>query len=228
MCGSILAKSALRCLPTTNCPLAGNPGVILMSMKRYVGIAAVFCIYLCGRIATAEQHALSIPNVRSGAAKLRQHGRLTILEIVSPPRSTLRVPLTHPSDYRQGTNAPYEAHIVAESPNHFLIFTDAFASNPGNIQGHCGASPTGERYVHVVSLEAPQHESLSVLIDSCLLDIEPSAQNPEWIARPDSAGFVGSLKLSFESGTQPTSIFYIAPDGSVSRPKTELNRSSSQ
>jgi hypothetical protein len=171
----------------------------------------------------AEEHAITIRNVRSGTVILRPQGRLTILEIKSRVGSAQRVALSHPSDYHQGTNPPYEAHSVAESPNHFLIFTDTFASNPGNIQGHCGASETGERFVHVVALEAIPHETLSVLMDSCLLDLEPTSRSPEWIAKPDSAGFTGRIILSFERGTQPTAVYYVAPDGGVTRPQIGPN-----
>jgi len=171
--------------------------------------------------ARAAERAITIRNVRSGTVILRQQGRLTILEIKSRAGSSQRVALSHPSNYRQGTNAPYEAHLVTESPNHFLIFTDTFASNPGNIQGHCGASETGERFVHVVALGSITHETLSVLMDSCLLDLEPTSRSPEWIAKPDSAGFVGRIILSFEGGTQPTAVYYVAPDGAVTRPEID-------
>ncbi|MCU1272653.1 MAG: hypothetical protein JWO48_84, partial [Bryobacterales bacterium] len=119
--------------------------------------------------------------------------------------------------------APYEAHLVAESPNHFLIFTDTFASNPGNIQGRCGGSQTGERFVHVVTLGAIPHETLSVLMGSCLLDLEPTARSPEWVAKPDSAGFNGRIVLTFASATQPTAVYYVAPDGAVTRPQIGQN-----
>jgi hypothetical protein len=128
--------------------------------------------------------------------------------------------LTHPSDYLQGTNAPYEARLIAESTQHFLIFTDTFASNPNNIQGQCGAS-TGERFVHVVALGAMPHETLSVLVESCWLDIEPAATTPEWTAKRDSAGFIGKLTLRFDGGSQPTTVYYVSPDGEVSRPGPE-------
>jgi hypothetical protein len=134
-----------------------------------------------------------------------------------------RVALTHPSDYRQGTNAPSEANLVGEDPNHFLIFTDVFASNPGNTQGHCGASETGERFLHVVALGAIPHETLSVLFDSCLLDLEPTARSPEWIAKSDSAGFVGRVILSFERSAQPTAVYYVTQDGAVTRPEISPN-----
>jgi hypothetical protein len=171
----------------------------------------------------AEKHTITIRDVRSGAAILRQRERLTILEIKSFAGPSQRVALSHPSDYRQGTSAPYELHLVAENPHHFLIFTDTFASNPGNVQGHCGASETGERFLHVVALEAIPHETLSVLLDSCLLDLEPTSRSPEWIAKSDSAGFVGRIILSFERGKQPTTVYYVAPDGAVTRPEINPN-----
>jgi hypothetical protein len=171
----------------------------------------------------AEEPLIAIRNVRSGTAILRQQGRLTILEIKSRAGSSERVALSHPSDYRQGTNVPYETHLVAESANHFLIFTDTFASNSGDIQGHCGASETGERFVHVVALGAIPHETLSVLVDSCLLDLEPTSRSPEWIAKSDSAGFIGRIVLSFEGGTHATAVYYVAPDGAVTRPEVDPN-----
>jgi hypothetical protein len=148
---------------------------------------------------------------------------LTVLEIKSRSGSSQRIALSHPSDYRQGTNAPYEAHLIAESSNHFLTFTDTFASNPGNIQGRCGASDPGERFIHVVALGAIPHETLSALMDSCLLDLEPTAQSPEWIAKHDSAGFTGKLILSFETGTLRKATYYVDPDGNVSRPDMVLD-----
>jgi len=171
--------------------------------------------------AAVEKHSITIANLRSGTATLRQQQRLTILEIKSRAGAVHRVALSHPSDYRQGTNAPYEAQLITESPNHFLIFTDTFASNPSNVQGRCGASETGERFIHVVALDAIPHETLSVLMDSCLLDLEAAPQSPTWIAKSDSAGFVGRIVLSFEQGTRPSIAYYIAPDGAVTRPQPE-------
>lgn len=174
-------------------------------------------------LAVAQQPPLRIPHVRSGRAELLQQGRVTILEL-SPPRGPVqRIALTHPSDYRQGTDAPFDARLIAESPNRFLIFTDTFASNPGNIQGKCGASETGERFVHVVALGAVPHETLSTLVESCLLDLEATQGSPKWLAKPDSAGFVGQLILPFEPGKQPTTVYYVGPDGSVTRPEIKPN-----
>lgn len=148
---------------------------------------------------------------------LRQEGRLTVLEVRSRTGAKQRIALNHPSDYRQGMNPPHEAKLIAEDPGRFLIFTDRFESNPSNVQGHCGASE-GERFVHVVSLETIPHETLSVLIESCLLDLEPTSRSPEWIAKRDSAGFIGKLVITYEPDTSPSLTYWVAPDGSVTRP----------
>ena len=174
-------------------------------------------------LAAAQRPPVTILHVRSGRAELLQQGRLTILELSTPKRPVQRIALTHPSDYRQGTDAPVDARVIAESPHRFLIFTDTFASNPGNVQGKCGASETGERFVHVVALGPIPHETLSALVDSCLLDLEATPASPEWLAKPDSAGFVGQLVLRFEPHTQPTAVYYLGPGGSVSRPEIKPN-----
>jgi hypothetical protein len=178
---------------------------------------------LAATLAVAQQRPMTIPHVRSGHAQLLQQGRLTILEFAAPESPVQRIALTHPSEYRQGTSVPFDARLIAESPHRFLIFTDTLASNPGNIQGQCGASSTGERFVHVVALGAVPHETLSALVESCLLDLESTPTSPEWLAKPDSAGFVGQLILRFGRGTQPTTIYYVGSDGSVSRPQTKPN-----
>ena len=176
-------------------------------------------------LAFAAQRPVTIPSVRSGHAELIQKGRLTILELAPPKVRVQRIALTHPSDYQQGSNAPFKAQLIAESPGHFLVFTDSFDSNPGNPQGQCGAyGPTeedrgGERFVHVVALGDIPHETLSVLVESCLLDLESSPTSPEWVAKTDSAGDIGQLILRFERGTQVTTIYYVTADGSVTRPK---------
>lgn len=174
-------------------------------------------------LAAAQRRPVTIPHVRSGRAELLQEGRLTILELSSPKGPVQRIALTHPTDYRQGTDAPFDARLIAESPHRFIIFTDTFASNPGDIQGKCGGNETGERFVHVVALGAIPHETLSALVDSCLLDLEAIPASPEWLAKPDSAGFVGQLILRFEPGTQPTAVHYVGPDGSVTRPEIKPN-----
>src|ERR1700675_4784049 len=98
-------------------------------------------------LAVAQQQPVRIPHVRSGYAELVQQGRVTDLELSPPKGPVQRIALTHPSDYRQGTAAPFDARLIAEGLHRFLIFTDMFASDPGNIQGKCGASETGERFV---------------------------------------------------------------------------------
>ena len=148
----------------------------------------------------AAERPVTISSVRSGHAKLIQEGRLTLLDLSLPNNTAYElIPLTHPSDYRQSTAPPYEAKLIAESPSHFVIFTDTFVSNPGNVQGQCGANLTGERFVHVVALGPHPHETLSALIESCLLDIEPTEDSPNWLPKIDSAGFVGKLTLTLES-----------------------------
>jgi hypothetical protein len=166
--------------------------------------------------------AQEIPDVRSGEAQLLQQGRRTILELASPKSPVQRIALTHPNLLRP--LAPLDAKLIVESPHHFLIFTDSFDSNPGNPQGECGAiGEPGERFVHVVALGARPHETLSVLVESCLSNLLPTPTSPEWLAKPDGAGFAGQLTLRFEPGTQPTTIYSVAPDGSVSRPATKPN-----
>lgn len=184
-----------------------------------IAVVAIFAV--------ADQRPVVIPNVLSGRAELVQQGRLTILELAPPKASVQRIALTHPSDYLQGTNAPFKSRLIAESPQHFLIFTDSFDSNPGNPQGKCGASGPGEddraqeRFVHVVALGSVPHETLSVLVESCLLDLESTATSPEWFAKTDSAGFVGHLTVRFERGAPTTTVYFVESDGSVSRPRAE-------
>ncbi len=184
---------------------------------------AVFATALSVAGGAAGQHLLKIPNVRSGLTEFHQQGRLTVLTLKAANGRIERVALSHPSDCLQSFAAPYEATLITESQENFLIFTDSFASNPGNIQGQCGASPTGERFVHVVALGVLPHETLSVLMDSCLLDLEPTDPSPEWLAKPDSAGFAGRLILRFDTGPNRTVTYYVAPDGSVSRPEIVTN-----
>jgi hypothetical protein len=66
-----------------------------------------------------------------------------------------------------------------------------------------GSCETGERFLHVVALGTIPHETLSVLMESCLLDLEPTSRSPEWIAKTDSAGFIRRIILSFERSTHP-------------------------
>lgn len=116
----------------------------------------------------------------------------------------------------------------AESPHHFLIFTDTFASDLGYIPGRCAASGSGAHFLPVVALGSVPHETLSVLMDRCLLDLEPTSPSPEWIAKPDSAGFIGRIRPRFERGTQQTAVYYVAPDAAITRPEIDLNAPKAQ
>lgn len=191
-------------------------------MNAHRVLLGLFC---CGLTAAATlalaQQRHTILGVRNGHAELVQKGRLTILELASHGNPVQRVALTYPSD--KARDAPFDARLIAQSPHRFLIFTDTFASNPWNIQGQCGASESGERFVHVVALGAAPHETLSALVDSCLLDLEPTPGSPEWHAEPNSAGFAGELTLRFEGGSRPTIVYHVASDGSVSRLGTSPN-----
>lgn len=190
-----------------------------MSM-RFFSIAVALAMILT----LGKPQQLTIPNVRSGRAELIQEGRLTILELAPPKAPVQRIALTHPSDYQQGMFAPFAVHLIAESPNHFLIFTDSFDSNPGNPQGKCGASGptdddrTRERFVHVIALGTIPHESLSILVESCLLDLVSTAASPGWLTKANSAGMSGRLTLRFERDVPVTAVYFVESDGSVSRP----------
>ncbi|ADW70664.1 hypothetical protein [Granulicella tundricola] len=135
---------------------------------------------------------------------LRQYGRVTYLE-----GSGLKLALTHPGVRPQGLNAPFGAAQVFAKPGHVLIFTDSFASNPGNVQGECGASETGERYLHVLALGQPK-ETLSVLVESCWLNMVP-AHAPKWDA---AAGTVTVDLLSNDKGPLH-SVYRVGADGAV-------------
>jgi hypothetical protein len=158
-----------------------------------------------------------ISRVVSGNAELRQIGRLTLLELRNKQGKTQHIALTHPSDYSERAYAPFEAKLITESPNHFLIFTDSFESNPANVQGMCGASETGEKFVHVVALGTYPHETLSVQVESCLSFIE-LLKDPEWKFHKTSGGSVGSLTLNFDSDPKQTLVYFVSADGSVGRP----------
>jgi len=77
-----------------------------------------------------------------------------------------RIPLSYEEIGQQRRAEIWDATVLAEDPGHFVIFTDRFSSN-ANLQGQCGASPDGERYLHVVTLTIPIRETLSLNIDSC-------------------------------------------------------------
>ena len=179
-------------------------------LTGWLGIALPFLFFFF-----AAEKPLIVAHVRSGHAQLRQVGRLTVLELTAVGKPMRRAALTHPSDYSYGISAPYEAIVIAESPQHFLIFTDTLESNPGNVQGMCGASDQGERFVHVVSLEGIPHETLSVPVESCLMLIEPGERSPEWRAEPTTSGHGGELILRYED--EPPTRYYVSSDGSVGR-----------
>ncbi len=159
------------------------------------------------------QRLLALPQVRSGRAVLRQEARITALFLTSGNGKTTKIALTHPSDYPERMYAPFAAEVIAEIPGQLLIFTDSFASNPGNVQGQCGASDTGERFLHVVSLTAPVRESLAVLVESCLLDIEPKEGTPAF----DASSRTLALRFDRNGGQPLSAVYHIAADNSVSR-----------
>jgi len=187
--------------------------------RFHLWVAAVLCAGVFAFSGAAAQHrlppqrTLAIAHVRSGQATLRQQARTTFLLLALKNGKTKKIALTHPSEYRQGLNAPYAASVVAEIPGKLLIFTDTFASNPGNEQGQCGASETGERFLHVVSLTAPVRESLSVLVESCLLDIEPKAGTPAF----DLPSRTLRLEFDVNNGKPAVQTYHIAADNSVAQ-----------
>jgi hypothetical protein len=156
---------------------------------------------------------LAISHVRSGRAILRQEARTTMFLLTSKNGTTEKIALTHLDKYPQGLNAPYAASLIAEIPGQLLIFTDTFASNPGNVQGQCGASPTGERFLHILSLAAPARETLSVLIESCWLDIEPKPGTPTF----DRSTRTLLLQFDANNGHPLTASYHIAADNSISQ-----------
>ena len=181
--------------------------------------SAAFAL-LIGGAAAAQAHAprqspLHIPDVHSGQAVLRQGGRVTSLVFTPAAGKTEEIPLKHESDYPQGYNAPYKARVIAEEPGKYLIFTDTFASNPGNPQGECGASPTGERYLHVVSL-AQSKETFSTIIASCRQDIESKPTTPDW----DVVKHTLTVRFTKYDSHSPRDTYQVSPDGSVQQMKT--------
>jgi hypothetical protein len=180
---------------------------MLLRLFRRLAIQGVALTLLTSAGAQTRSHTEAPVPVRGThpAITLQQEGRVTYLVLTSA-----RVALTHKGAYPQGLNAPFAAKLIAEDPGHLLIFTDGFASNPGNIQGQCGGSPTGERYVHVVALGEQARETASHLIESCWLDIVP-ARAPRW----DAAARTLTVDL-LSNEKEPTHIVYhIASDGTV-------------
>lgn len=179
-------------------------------------MTAVLALFLLGPVAMQgdvpmrASKPLPIPGVRSGKAALIQQGRVTLLQFTAEGQAAVTTPLLHKEHRPQGYNPAEEAHLLGELSGHYLVFTDTFASNPGNIQGECGASLTGERFVHVVSLLPTIHETLSVPVDSCLMDIQAHKGSPTFSANQRT------LELRLLNRDAETHIFYqIDPDGSV-------------
>jgi hypothetical protein len=180
-------------------------------------ILSIRCVALVLLFSTHGEKPLSIPHVASGAAELRQTGRLTVLELRTKQGKTEHVALTHPSEYFQGTNSLFEAKLIAESPDRFLIFSDSFESNPGNVQGMCGASETGEQFIHVVALGSHPHETFAAQVESCL-SVLMQAKPPEWRLHETSGGSMGTLTLSFDSEPKQTLVYFVSRTGDVSKP----------
>jgi hypothetical protein len=157
-----------------------------------------------------RQPTLTLRGLQSGTAVLEQHDRVTFLKLTLLPKPPYSVPLTHTGKYPQWTDGPFRSHLIREIPGKFLIFTDTLASNPSNIQGECGASPTGERYLHVISLSPPIRETFSTLIESCWLDLIPDPTIPAF----DSTTSTITIHFTPDHG-DVTKIFRIASDGSV-------------
>ncbi|HWW22826.1 MAG TPA: hypothetical protein VNY78_02935 [Edaphobacter sp.] len=153
---------------------------------------------------------VKIPEVKSGNAVIHQRGLTTTLVLTKPSGKPQKVILTHKSSDPRFLTIPYEAKILAEIPNKLLIFTDTFISNPDNVQGHCGANQTGETFLHVVSLTPDMHETLSVLIDSCLLGIS-NMEDPVF----DPSKRTLSFDLSGDVDLPYTFTYHIGPDNSV-------------
>jgi hypothetical protein len=153
---------------------------------------------------------VKIPNVKSGHAVIHQRGLITTLVLTTPSGKLQKAILTHKSSDPRFLTTPYKARVLAEISNNFLIFTDTFLSNPDHEQGDCGANLTGETYLHVVSLTPTLHETLSALIDSCLLGIsnmESPAFDPS--SRTLTFDLMGGVDLPYAF------IYQIGPDNSV-------------
>jgi|ERR1035437_5008794 hypothetical protein len=167
-------------------------------------------VFAYAALGLPPQPPLVLRGVRSGKAVLHQAARVTTLELTSAAGAAQSIPLSHAGKYPQGLDAPLRASVIAEDPHQFLIFTDSFASNPGNPQGECGASPGGERYLHIVSLVPPAHETLSMIIDSCWLDLESQPRNPIYIAATHTL----TIQFAPGHGDAPKT-YLVGQDGSI-------------
>lgn len=177
-------------------------------------VAATIGIVLAGHSLHASlaprRHPLVLSGLRSGTAVLEQRDRVTFLNLTIPPASTVSIPLLHKGKYPQWTDGPWQSHLIAEVPGRFLIFTDTLASNPTNIQGECGASETGERYLHVISLVPPVHETFSTIVESCWFDLIPEPSVPVF----DPATSTITIHFTPDHG-DATKRYRIGPDNSV-------------
>jgi hypothetical protein len=138
-------------------------------------------LLIVGTLLVSASHpsGMSVPikHIRSGIARVHyEHPPGVVLDLRTPSGHLDRIPLSYDQTAQQRRGALWEAELVYESPKQFMIFTDTFASN-ANVQGACGASD-GERFLHVVSLQSPVHETLSVVLDSCWLNVTATKTTP--------------------------------------------------
>ncbi len=148
------------------------------AQMRLILIAAA----LFASASASSQLSTPIRHVHSGTATvhyLNPPGVVLDLHLASGHLD--RIPLTYDQTGQQRRGAIWTAKLVYESPQHFIIFTDTFASN-ANIQGECGASD-GERFLHVVSLTQPVHETVSIILDSCWRDVNAMKATPAYDAQ---------------------------------------------
>ena len=176
-----------------------------------LGIAArLFTGSGAAALAQTPQPHLALQGTHSGRATLREVDRVTFLDFAPASGASISLPLTHPGKRPQWTDGPFRSHLIAEVPGKFLIFTDSMRSNPTNIQGECGASPSGERFLHVVSLAPPAHETLSTLIESCIDDFTPRPLIP--VFDPTQS----TLTVRYAPGSDGVGkVYHIESDGSV-------------
>ena len=186
-----------------------------LNIHSILRIAAATVVVVCAGCSlhaapAPRRHTLALSGLRSGKAVFEQHDRITSLILTIPPAASVSIPLLHKGKYPQWTDGPWQSHLVAEVPGRFLIFTDTLASNPTNVQGECGASETGERYLHVISLAPPLRETFSTLIESCWLDLTPEPSIPVF----DPGTMTITVHFAADHG-DTTKRYRIRPDNSV-------------
>ena len=206
----ISLKSATIRKPNTMRQSTSMPDLLRRSRPLFV-----LALTVAAFATPPHQAPVTIPAVHHGKAVLSQNGRVTTLTFTPTLGKEVQIPLTHESDYPQGYNGPIKARLIVESSGQYLVFTDTFASNPGNPQGECGASPGGERYLHVVSL-AQAKETFSTLIESCRQDIEAKSTSPEW----DAVKHTLTVRFTKYDSHSPRDTYQIDPGGSVQLIKT--------